>query len=801
MSAEKPPRPNPPAKKLPVAKALPVVGTLFPASPESSLSGSQTGPVAREETRGSMTRAADLEAICDAFERGWKSGQRPAINELLRGKVGADRSTLFQYLLELELDYRRRAGEQPTLAAYVSTYPDFRPQVEQCFGSSAAVKSAVAKSVAKSPAVQPIEQLQRLGEYDLLEKIAEGGMGAVYKARHRRMNRIVALKVLSPRIVGTPTAVERFQREVQTISQLSHPHIVTAFDAGEDQGVHYLVMEFVEGKDLSAVLRERGPLPVAEALRWIQQTAEGLEYAHRKGIVHRDIKPGNLLLDAEGKIRILDMGLARTVNLNDAELQTELTAPQQMLGTVDYMSPEQAANSRNVDHRTDIYSLGCTLYRLLTNLSLYEGESAIERIMAHREQPIPSLREVRPEVPQTIEQLYRRMVAKKPGDRPATFREVIEIIQPALLQSRAAKPAPRARQKKRAVGLVPLAIGSGVLVLLVAVGAAFIFNRGKQEPRGKSNEVSKSQPLKTNRGIGTGLAKTVKEPPFAEYPLTADEAKSHQQAWADYLKVPLTVQSAAGQELILIPPGKFTPGSTAEQIKEAVAVGTAEELDSHYIDYIRAEADFKLKQIPTAFYLARTEVTVAQFRQFVTAKKYQTTAETNGIGGYHLQTRKQEPDANWKNNGMFQTDNDPVVEITVADALAFCDWLSEQDGAKYFLPTETQWEYACRAGTTTPWVCGNDPARLGDYAWYEENSEGTTHPVAQKLPNAFGLFDMHGNVREWTSSLGVSPDTHLIRGGEFLKPPVLLRSAMRIAFKAATPYPYHGFRIAREIKQ
>lgn len=790
MSAEKPPSPKTPAKKLPVAKAIPVEGTLALPQAEASLSATRALPAPSEATRGSLTRAADLEVICDAFEREWKAGKRPAINDWLRGKAGAERATLFQYLLELELDYRRRAGEQPTAGEYSATYPDFKPQVDQCFGG-------------KPPPAQPTPQpaaktVTRLGEYDLLEQIGEGGMGAVYKARHRRMNRIVALKVLSPRIVGTPQAIERFQREVQTISQLSHPHIVTAFDAGEDQGVHYLVMEFVAGQDLSSLLRERGRLPVTEALRYILQTAEGLEYAHKKGIVHRDIKPGNLLLDQEGKIRILDLGLARTVKQNEEELHTELTAPQQMLGTVDYMSPEQAANSRSVDHRTDIYSLGCTLYRLLTNHSLYDGDTAIERIVAHREQPIPSLRDERPEVPLSVEKLYRRMVAKKPQDRPESFAEVIAALRSALLTTGDSPAKSREWNAKRRLGPNQWAtLGGGAIAIVLVIVAAIYFSRGQESPQQREGAAQ----VKPNRGIGSGLAKSAVMPPLAEYPLTADEAKSLQQSWADHFQVPLTVKHAAGGELILIPPGKFTPGSTAEQIKEALDIGTKESLDSHYIDYIRAEADFKLKQIPTAFYLGRTEVTVGQFRQFVNDKKYQTVAETNGVGGYHLQTRQQEPDANWKSPGMFQTDDDPVVEICVADAVAFCEWLSEKNGAKYFLPTEVQWEYACRAGTTTPWVCGDDPTRLGDYAWFADNGEGTTHPVAQKLPNAFGLYDMHGNVREWTSSPGVTAETHLIRGGEFLKPPVLLRSAMRIAFKAATPYPYHGFRVAREIDQ
>ena len=184
------------------------------------------------------------------------------------------------------------------------------------------------------------------GQYVVLDKLGEGGMGVVLKAQHRRMDRLVAIKVLSSAAMKQAGAVERFHREVKAAAKLSHPNIVTAYDADEHQGMHYLAMEYVEGKDLATIVKERGPLGVREAVDCILQAARGLQYAHGEGIVHRDIKPGNLLLDKKGTVKILDMGLARIAGADAAMGGPErLTTTGQVMGTCDYMSPEQAFDS------------------------------------------------------------------------------------------------------------------------------------------------------------------------------------------------------------------------------------------------------------------------------------------------------------------------------------------------------------------------------------------------------------------------------------------------------------------------
>ena len=237
-------------------------------------------------------------------------------------------------------------------------------------------------------------------------------------------------------------AVQRFYREVEAAAQLEHPNIVIAFDASEHDGMHYLVMQYIAGRDLQRVVAEEGPLPVETAVDYIRQAATGLAYAHEKGLVHRDIKPSNLLLNKKGTVKILDMGLARlradAPGLEDPTTR-QLTYSCQMMGTVDYMSPEQAEDTRSADARAYIYSLGCTLYRLLTAEPVYAGETMMQKLLAHREVEIPSLRNVREDVPVELDALFQRMIAKRPQDRPASMGEVIQTID-GLAE---ASPSPR----------------------------------------------------------------------------------------------------------------------------------------------------------------------------------------------------------------------------------------------------------------------------------------------------------------------------------------------------------------------
>ena len=271
-----------------------------------------------------------------------------------------------------------------------------------------------------------------VGNYVVLDKIGSGGMGHVYKAEHKRMKRVVALKVLPSAVTKSKEAIQRFQREAEAAAKLVHPNVVTAFDADEADGVHFLVMQYVEGSDLSILVRQRGTLTVTKALDHLVQAAKGLEYAHSQGVIHRDIKPSNLLLSSEGTVKILDMGLARLeqeVGLDKSAEAAALTQIGQVMGTIDFMPPEQAMDTRNADQRADIYSLGCTLFYLLNGRAVYGGDTLAKKILAHREAPIPSLCQLRPEVPEKLDAVFQKMVAKRVDERYGSMSEVLAELE------------------------------------------------------------------------------------------------------------------------------------------------------------------------------------------------------------------------------------------------------------------------------------------------------------------------------------------------------------------------------------
>ncbi len=231
----------------------------------------------------------------------------------------------------------------------------------------------------------------RLRDYQLLEEIGEGGMGTVYRALHTELEKIVALKVLPTEQTKDERAVNRFKREMKAVGKVDHPNIVRATDAGEVDGTHFLVMEYVEGIDLSKLVKRVGPVPIADACELVRQAAIGLQHAHEHGLVHRDVKPSNLILAKNGQTKVLDLGLARLHGQNAP--QENLTSTHQMMGTVDYMAPEQFENAHGVDIRADIYGLGCTLYKLLTGHAPYSGpgySSVFQKMKGHIESPLPS---------------------------------------------------------------------------------------------------------------------------------------------------------------------------------------------------------------------------------------------------------------------------------------------------------------------------------------------------------------------------------------------------------------------------
>ncbi len=316
----------------------------------------------------------------------------------------------------------------------------------------------------------------RLGPYVLIDVLGEGGMGQVFKARHTVMNRIVALKVIRPERFADPGAVARFRREIEVVAKLSHPNVIHAYDAAQEGDIHYFVMEYIEGADLARTLKDRGPLPVPEACDYVRQAALGLQHAHEAGLIHRDIKPANLLvcLKPAGQVKVLDLGLARATALDGV---TDLTPEGSVMGTPDYLAPEQANDARGVDIRADIYSLGCTLYHLLTGRVPFPGGTLAQKLQWHQQDEPAAVESVRRDVPPELAAVVRRMMAKKPAERFATPAEAAAALAPfcpgapgtppptALPTTKTHAPAPPTGPRR----LWPVA---GLILLLVAACVA-----------------------------------------------------------------------------------------------------------------------------------------------------------------------------------------------------------------------------------------------------------------------------------------------------------------------------------------
>ncbi|MDZ7615598.1 MAG: serine/threonine-protein kinase, partial [Patescibacteria group bacterium] len=266
----------------------------------------------------------------------------------------------------------------------------------------------------------------RLEHFELLEYIGGGGMGRVFRARDTRLERLVALKVLAPGQAGDKDALARFRNEAQSAARLDHENVAQVFHVGEDHGLHYIAFEFIEGVNLRVLVHENGPLPVADAISYTFQVAEALAHAASRDVVHRDIKPSNVLVTPTGRAKLIDMGLARLHKMDT--VAADLTASGVTLGTFDYISPEQARDPRNADVRSDVYSLGCTLFYMLAGRPPFPEGTVLQKLLQHQGDAPPDVRQFRPDTPDGLMTVLRRMMAKDPRDRYPAATELLDDL-------------------------------------------------------------------------------------------------------------------------------------------------------------------------------------------------------------------------------------------------------------------------------------------------------------------------------------------------------------------------------------
>ncbi len=284
----------------------------------------------------------------------------------------------------------------------------------------------LADANAKPKPEKPAKKAKMLGKYALVKKLGEGGMGAVFLATDTQLKRQVALKILSKDAAKDTNAIKRFKSEAQAAALLQHKNIITTYEAGEDKGQMFIALEFVDGIDVDKLIKQRGAIDQKRSLDIIKQVTDALRHAYDRKIVHRDIKPSNLMITKDGTVKLADMGLARSM---EESVETGITRAGTTVGTVDYMSPEQTRDSRSADIRSDIYSLGCTWYQMLTGGPPFPDGSLTNKLQAHATTPPPNPRDKNEDIPEATVAIIHRMMAKKPDDRYQTPTELMDDLE------------------------------------------------------------------------------------------------------------------------------------------------------------------------------------------------------------------------------------------------------------------------------------------------------------------------------------------------------------------------------------
>ncbi len=286
-------------------------------------------------------------------------------------------------------------------------------------------------SPAQKTAPPPPDAGALFGQFTLFERIGGDTFGPIFKAKSRKDGALVSLKILPPAVAKDERLVKRFEREVSLVAKLHHPNVVGGVGVGAQDGVHYLVLDYVDGVDLAEILHRVGTPDIYKTVGYMIQAAQGLQYLHENHVYHRNVKPGNLLVDRAGVVKVANLLMAHIVEASYVDGNDDaLTKTGEMLGTVDYVAPEQASDASTADERADIYSLGCTMYHLLAGRPPYTGKNMMDKLIAHREAPIPSLADMRADLPKGLDRVVSRMLAKKRTERQQSMTEVIAALKP-----------------------------------------------------------------------------------------------------------------------------------------------------------------------------------------------------------------------------------------------------------------------------------------------------------------------------------------------------------------------------------
>ena len=439
-----------------------------------------------------------LDAFCDRFENAWIAGERPSLAAILAEAGSAERPLLFSYLLEIDLDYRIRAGETPRVDDYAGDFPNYRPVIQRQIHAAETSSQAGAATVDVTPspsnAGRRLRKGAMLGGYELLEELGRGGMGVVFKARQIALDRIVALKTIKHVDEADEQLIRRFQAEAEVAAKLSHDGIVPIFDVGEADEIHFFSMQLVDGQSLAQMVAD-GPLPVKQAAEITRDVALAMQFAHDHGLVHRDLKPANVLMDGGLRPKITDFGVAKLVRGD-----SNLTMTGQILGTPGYMPPEQATgDSQQVDSVSDVYSIGATLYQLLTGSPPFRGASPIETIRQVTEKEPVSPRQMNPSVSVDLETICLKCLQKERHRRYPSAAELAADLERWLsgqpILARPIGPAGRlirwCRRQPVVAGLIAAVAVSLLVGTIVSANYAVEADLRAQEAERKEKEATR----------------------------------------------------------------------------------------------------------------------------------------------------------------------------------------------------------------------------------------------------------------------------------------------------------------------